>query len=62
MLNIQEIDSISDWLLEASKTLEYGSLSIEIKLSGDRPPLIKRSISEQFLVTNEKIKRSVKAS
>ena len=53
MLDINEIKSISSWIHKKSKTLKYGTLTIEIKLSGNRPPLVKRSVSEQFLIDND---------
>ncbi len=49
MLKSSEINIIKDWLRDKSKTLDYGSLSIEIKFSGNRPPLIRKTISEQFI-------------
>ena len=49
MLERSEINTIVKWLQNKAATLDYGSISVEIKLSGNRPPLIKKTISEQFI-------------
>ena len=60
-LSQEAIKSITKWLEEKSESYDYGSLTLEIKLSGDRDPYIKGSVHEQVLFHKEE-KRAAEAS